>query len=109
MPDSTIAGVISATATSVVALIVGVGGTWVAVSTRRSAIRKEKADEERSAALDAKLQENIMKTDEIHVMVNQDRTNKINFIAALIRTIVAAGLEVPIDQSLGTLPESKAP
>lgn len=38
---------------------------------------------------------------EVHVIVNQQRTDGLNFNAALIRELKKHGIEVPIDQSLG--------
>jgi hypothetical protein len=39
-------------------------------------------------------------TQDVHVMVNQQRTDAMNYQAALIRALNAAGIDVPLDQSL---------
>lgn len=41
----------------------------------------------------------------VHKIVNQQHTDSMNFQAALIRALVAAGIEVPIDQSLPAVPD----
>lgn len=44
---------------------------------------------------------------ETHKIVNQQRTDMLNFQNALIRALVAHDIEVPIDQSIPT-PENKS-
>lgn len=41
---------------------------------------------------------------EIHVMVNQQRTNLVNYQSALLRAMTAAGVTIPEDQSAAAPP-----
>ena len=41
----------------------------------------------------------------VHKIVNQQRTDMLRFQEALVRALIAAGIEVPIDQSLPPAPD----
>ena len=41
----------------------------------------------------------------VKTIVNQEKTDRLRFQEALIRALVAGGVEVPIDQSLPPVPE----
>lgn len=49
----------------------------------------------------------LRQTKQIHTIVNQAATDSKNYQAALVRALTAAGIDVPIDQSLST--EGKDP
>ena len=93
---STTAGVITATATVITAL----GGLVLAFSVLIPILRNSK--EAKAAAIEARdtAAQASSKTDEVHKIVNQQRTDMIRYTEALIRTLRAAGIEVPIDQSI---------
>jgi hypothetical protein len=76
---STWAGVISAIAGTITA----VGGLFLALAVFIPAQRANKAT-----------------LDDVHKIVNQQRTDMTNFNRALIRALVDAGVQVPVDQSL---------
>jgi hypothetical protein len=46
-----------------------------------------------------------MKVDGVHVIVNQQRTDQLNYQRALIRALQDQGIAVPIDQSIQSLKE----
>ncbi len=79
MTGSSVAGIITAVATVLIAL----GGVITAVSVLLPILRG---------------------TREIHTIVNQQRTDMENFQRALIRALVDAGIPVPVDQSLPPVP-----
>jgi hypothetical protein len=41
---------------------------------------------------------------EVHTIVNQQKTDLINYQAALVRALRTAGVDVPMDQSMGEEP-----
>lgn len=75
MTGSSVAGIITACATALIAL----GGVITAVGVLLPILRG---------------------TREIHKIVNQDKTDRDNFNRALIRALNEAGITVPVDQSL---------
>jgi Na+-transporting NADH:ubiquinone oxidoreductase subunit NqrF len=80
MPQSTLAGVITAAAavfTSLALVITAIGGLLAARRVGR-------------------------KVDEVHVIVNQQRTDTMNYQRALIAALERHGVEVPADQSVDT-------
>ena len=52
--------------------------------------------------------EAVKKTEQVHVMVNQQRTDAQNYQAALVRALNDAGITVPLDQSLSPPPETSS-
>lgn len=77
MPDSTLAGTISAVAAVFTALALVITAMAGLVAARRVG----------------------RKVDAVHVIVNQERTDRLNYQAALIRALESKGIEVPRDQS----------
>jgi hypothetical protein len=75
MPDSTLAGVITAVST----LFLAIGGVITAFTVLIPILRQTKST---------------------HKIVNQQRTDMLRFQRALIRALTDAGIEVPIDQSV---------
>lgn len=75
MTGSSVAGVITAVATVLIAL----GGVITAVGVLIPILRVTRST---------------------HKIVNQEKTNRDNFNRALIRALNANGIEVPVDQSL---------
>jgi hypothetical protein len=75
MADSTMAGIITAVAGVITALALLAGALPLLIKTVRD-VRK------------------------VHTIVNQQRTDMQNYNRALVRALVAAGIEVPDDQSL---------
>lgn len=81
MPDSTTAGIITASAS----LVIAVGGAFTAIT---GAIRSRRVER---------------KVDGVHVIVNQQRTDASNYQRALINALQSAGVDVPADQSIEPL------
>jgi hypothetical protein len=75
MPDSTLAGIITAVST----LFLAVGGVITALTVLIPILRQTKAT---------------------HKIVNQQRTDMLRFQRALIRALTDAGIAVPVDQSV---------
>lgn len=85
MPDSTAAGIITASAavfTSLALVITAVAGLVAARRVGRQVGQVE------------------TKVDSVHTMVNQQRTDALNYQRALISALNRAGIEVPADQSV---------
>ncbi len=80
MPQSTLAGIVSAFGI-VGLLLTGIAALVTALAARRTSLRTE------------------TKVDEVHTMVNQQRTDAQNYQRALIKALQAAGVDVPDDQS----------
>jgi hypothetical protein len=80
MPQSTLAGIVSAFGILGL-LLTGFAALITALATRRTSLRTEH------------------KVDEVHTMVNQQRTDAQNYQRALIKALQAAGVAVPDDQS----------
>jgi hypothetical protein len=83
---SSIAGIITATATVLTAL----GGLILALAVFLPTMRKTRELAER----------NQVTLDEVHVIVNQQRTDMQRYQRALIDALHKAGVDVPIDQSV---------
>lgn len=83
MAPSTFAGIITATASVITALAL----LFAALPALIKVLRRTKETREAIA--------------EVHVIVNQQRTDLTNYQAALIRALKAASVEVPLDQSAG--------
>lgn len=79
---SSTAGIITASS----ALFIAVAGAITALTTLIPLLRRSKSTE--------------AKVDEVHTIVNQQRTDMQNYNAALVRALSAAGIEVPVDQSV---------
>jgi len=86
------AEVITATATVVTAC----GGFVLALATWRTA-QRTRATETVAKSPEAKV-------DQVHVIVNQRFTDLQRYTEALTRALVAGGVDVPIDQSIGPPP-----
>ena len=82
-PESTFAGMITASATVFTAL----GGLILAISVLIPILRSTK-DTNR-------------KVDAVHVLVNQQHTDLLRYQRALVSALAAANVTVPLDQSLG--------
>lgn len=87
--------------TAVATVITALGGFVAVISVALPTLR-----EARKAGV--KAQEAVEKTREVHVMVNQQRTDARNYNNALIAALTAAGVDVPADQSL-VLPGTDGP
>jgi Na+-transporting NADH:ubiquinone oxidoreductase subunit NqrF len=80
MPDSTLAGII--TACSTVLTAVGLVITAVAGLIRSRRVER--------------------KVDQVHIIVNQQRTDAANYQRALISALREANVAVPVDQSINS-------
>jgi hypothetical protein len=78
MPQSTLAGVITASATVLTALALVITAIAGLIRSRR---------------VEAKV-------DQVHIIVNQQRTDALNYQRALIAALSKAGVDVPADQSV---------
>lgn len=82
MNPSSTAGVVTAIATVLTAL----GGVIAALALLIPILRETRA--------------NGHQTREIHTIVNQQRTDSLNYQRALIRALADRGIDIPVDQSL---------
>jgi len=82
MPDSTLAGIITASASVFTALALLVTAIGVLIPNLRETRKAVKA------------------TEEVHIMVNQQRTDILRYQAALVSALQKAGIDVPADQSI---------
>jgi hypothetical protein len=87
MIESSLAGIIGAAA----GVFTAFGGLIVAVTLLLPVLRNTR--------------KNITKIDEVHTMVNQQRTDSQRYQVALIQVLKQHGISVPVDQSL-PVPES---
>ena len=96
MTQSSIAGIITAIATVITAL----GGFALALGVLIPILRITK--EAKRAAVEARdmAVRTGVKTEEVHTIVNQQRTDMTRYNEALVRALRAAGIEVPVDQSI---------
>lgn len=83
--NSSVAGLITAIGSLLTALAVLVTAVALLLSNRKVRVRVE---------------QNSTKVDEVHVIVNQQRTDQKRYIKALTNALHAAGIEVPDDQSI---------
>jgi hypothetical protein len=51
----------------------------------------------------------LRRTNEVHTMVNQQRTDSHNYIRALVRELRTHNIDVPVDQSLDDVPDPPPP
>jgi hypothetical protein len=86
MTGSSIAGIITAVAT----VLTAAGGLFLALAVFLPTMRKTREIAEASRAA----------IDEVHVIVNQQRTDAQRYQRALIAALNRAGVEVPADQSI---------
>jgi hypothetical protein len=84
-PQSTLAGIITACA----AVFTALGGLILAVGVLIPILRNTRAVS--------------AKVDEVHVIVNQQRTDGQRYAIALVSALRAHGIDVPVDQSLPVL------
>jgi len=84
--ESSVAGVITAAGL----LITAVSGLFVALTRFLPEVRRMRKAAEATQAV----------VDEVHTIVNQQRTDMTNFNRALIRALNEGGIPVPVDQSL---------
>ena len=82
MPDSTLAGIITAAASVLTSVGLIVSAVSVLVPILRTTRQTKTA------------------VQEVHIIVNQQRTDLVNYQRALVKALVAAGIDVPDDQSL---------
>lgn len=87
MTGSSVAGIITAVGTSLLAL----GGLVTALTTLIPLLKRTKRLES--------------KVDGVHTIVNQQRTDMMNYQAALVASLRKAGIEIPVDQSAARVPE----
>lgn len=80
--------------TSIGTLITAAGGVAIALLTRNNAVIAKKNSE----ALG-----------EVHIMVNQQRTDALRYQTALVKALKKAGVDVPDDQSLSATTEERKP
>lgn len=96
LAPSTFAGTVTAVATVITAL----GGLFLAlavfVPTLRET-RKAVAASDKAVLASAEVKESIA---EVHTIVNQQRTDMLNYQRALVRLLNKHGIEVPEDQSI---------
>jgi hypothetical protein len=78
MPDSSMAGVITASASAFTAIA-------LVITAVTGLIRSYKVEG---------------KVDKVHKIVNQERTDRMNYQRALIRALEDKGVTVPVDQSI---------
>jgi len=101
MAQITITGVITAVSTALLALTALVG----AVAGLIPLVRRSKRTEIAVVHTEALAVKTLEVGQGVHTLVNQQSTDKMNYIAALQRTIISMGGTVPIDQSMGAIPE----
>ncbi len=89
MTGSSVAGIITACATVLIAL----GGVLTAVSVLLPILRGTR--------------QNMAAIGEVHTIVNQQRTDAKRYEIALTEALRKAGIEVPVDQSLTPKPDSE--
>jgi hypothetical protein len=82
MTGSSVAGIVTAAASCLIAA----GGLVTALTTMIPLLRRTKVLEG--------------KVDGVHKIVNQQRTDAMNYQAALLRALTKAGIEIPEDQSI---------
>jgi len=82
VPDSTLAGIITAAASVLTSVGLIVSAVSVLVPILRTTRQTKTA------------------VQEVHIIVNQQRTDLVNYQRALVKALVAAGIDVPDDQSL---------
>jgi hypothetical protein len=97
VPESTLAGVITATATVITAL----GGLALAIAVLVPALRAARAAEANSA-------KTVTEVAKVHTIVNQQRTDAQRYQVALVEALQQAGIKVPTDQSLLVAPAGVA-
>jgi hypothetical protein len=94
MAASSVAGIITATST----VLIAAGGVIAALTLFLPVLRGTKQN--------AKAIEEVkVASAEIHTIVNQQRTDMGNYNRALIRALQDQGIAVPIDQSVKTPPQ----
>ena len=81
MAESTLAGVITAIASVLTALGLVITAITVLIPILRNGRKNSRL------------------ITEVHVIVNQQRTDALNYQRALIRALEAKGIDVPVDQS----------
>jgi hypothetical protein len=79
--------------TAAATVVTACGGLVLALATLRTA-QRTKITEKVAKSTEAKV-------DEVHVIVNQRFTDLQRYTEALTRALVGAGVDVPIDQSIG--------
>lgn len=89
---SSLAGVI----TAIALVITAASGIIVSLTKFLPEVRKMRKAAEATQAV----------VDDVHTIVNQQRTDGLNFQRALIRALTDAGIPVPIDQSVQEPPAS---
>ena len=98
MSGSAAAAIVTAFASTLTAL----GGLVLAFAVLLPILRRTRSTEN-------KVDRQVDALAQVHTMVNQQRTDAQRYQDALIRALNAAGVDVPIDQSLGpALPQSEA-
>jgi hypothetical protein len=83
-------------ATTLVSIISAVAAVFTAIGLVITAI----AGLRRSQLTERKIDRADSKIAEVHVIVNQQRTDAMNYQRALIAALAKAGVEVPADQSV---------
>lgn len=83
-----------------VALIVAVGGFVSQWLLRRQDYKRQDEVAERVRQVAVTTAENVDKLDDVHKIVNQQRTDMQRYQAVLLAALTAAGVEIPPDESL---------
>ncbi|HEX6968881.1 MAG TPA: hypothetical protein VF174_08765 [Micromonosporaceae bacterium] len=83
-----------------VALIVAVGGFVGQWLLRRQDYKRQDEVAERVRQVAVTTAENVDKLDDVHKIVNQQRTDMQRYQAVLLAALTAAGVEIPPDESL---------
>jgi len=84
---------VAAVITAIATVITALGGLVLAMAAWRTA-QRTKSTEAVARATEARVEE-------VHVIVNQRFTDLQRYAEALVRALSAAGVDVPIDQSIG--------
>lgn len=79
--------------TAFATVLTAVGGLVLAFAVLLPILRKTKTTEVAVVAA-------LVATEQVHTMVNQQRTDAQRYQEALVRALHSAGVEVPIDQSI---------
>ncbi len=86
--------------TAIATVITALGGFALAIGVLIPSLKVGR--EAKAAAVQARdvAAETSSRTEEVHVIVNQQRTDMTRYNEALVRALRSAGIEVPIDQSI---------
>jgi hypothetical protein len=83
-------------ASSLAGVITAIGACLTAIALVINAITARRRD----LRIERKVDEAVKVGAETHTIVNQERTDRMNYQRALIRALEAKGIAVPVDQSI---------